>query len=363
MKRSLKHHIVVILSCAANLPCAFSQTQEAQYPLPMPRIRARVICNSSSSAWLWSPVGLLWKTSDSGKTWTSVGLPPDDGGRPSLRQVQFTNRLSGWISTISGIFATGNGGLSWRQIRVPTDLATGDITSFIFDESVGRGFISGGVFKSVHPGVLAPNHARRLDGSVLHPILYSTIDGGATWQLERVPFNSSFRATVFRATHHLVVYTENRIFYRDQTEEWVASDMSPETRAYFSAGARIGSLYFFDERVGWAILTDGNLLRSDDGARTWQKNNGTPTRRNQEFFLVKLLFISPMSGISMTQAGHLLHTNDGGKTWVQIPGFEGVTDFALDSDAFLWVIQMNEIVKIPLNRIDQFFNVQSPKVD
>jgi photosystem II stability/assembly factor-like uncharacterized protein len=101
------------------------------------------------------------KTTDGGATWREGQIEQVTGTPPAsaqLRAVSFVDERRGWaVGTGGAVFATTNGGRTWRALATPTDVDLFDVK--FFDTSEGWA-VGGG-------------------GTVLH-----TIDGGATWRVE-----------------------------------------------------------------------------------------------------------------------------------------------------------------------------------
>ena len=85
------------------------------------------------------------------------------------------------------------------------------------------------------------------------------------------------------------------------------------------------SMFFLpDSRSGWAVGWEGAILHTEDGGKTWQKQNSGSAN-----LLQSVAFVSAQSGWAVGAEGEILHTEDGGKTWqkniVPLNGLESVT--------------------------------------
>ena len=72
------------------------------------------------------------------------------------------------------------------------------------------------------------------------------------------------------------------------------------------------SVFFLDDKRGWAAGHDGTVLASSDGGETWQLLREEPGR---ERVLLSLWFENGEHGMAVGQFGLALETVDGGKTW------------------------------------------------
>ena len=108
------------------------------------------------------PFGLLYRTSDGGRTWTSAPLPPNTR---NFDRVVFIDPMNGWLLGLNNkrwqLSSTGDAGTNWRQISTPGD---------VFGLSVRDS--SEAWLGSFAPGV---------------PHLYLSTDAGGNWQRHDLP--------------------------------------------------------------------------------------------------------------------------------------------------------------------------------
>lgn len=76
--------------------------------------------------------------------------------------------------------------------------------------------------------------------------------------------------------------------------------------------AVLTSVFFLDDKRGWAAGHDGTLLATADGGETWQLLREEP---GKERVLMSVWFENAQHGIAVGQFGLALETDDGGKTW------------------------------------------------
>src|SRR6185369_5084674 len=94
------------------------------------------------------------------------------------------------------------------------------------------------------------------------------------------------------------------------------------------------AVYFLNARQGWLVGNDGEVSRSDDGGKTWQKSvraesilGTSPQSTDFVFAFTGVTFINNEEGWlignnygdSASYVGGLFHTRDGGKSWEKIP--------------------------------------------
>lgn len=76
--------------------------------------------------------------------------------------------------------------------------------------------------------------------------------------------------------------------------------------------AVLTSVFFLDDRRGWAAGHDGTIVTTADAGETWQLLREEP---GKERALLSIWFENPLHGLAVGQFGLMLETDDGGKTW------------------------------------------------
>lgn len=80
------------------------------------------------------------------------------------------------------------------------------------------------------------------------------------------------------------------------------------------------SVYFLNDKQGWAAGHDGTILATTDGGETWQIQRAEP---GKDRVLMSIWFENAQHGLAVGQFGLALETNDGGKTWQERKLVEG----------------------------------------
>ena len=128
--------------------------------------------------------GLMLATSDGGAAWKAQS----SGNTSPLTAVSFPDASHGWAVGYHGaIVATSNGGATWT----PQDSGTTvDLHGVCFADA-SHGWVVGSSYDAAHTGVL-------------RSVIMATVDGGATWTLQRSGVGESLQAVTFTdATHGL----------------------------------------------------------------------------------------------------------------------------------------------------------------
>lgn len=83
------------------------------------------------------------------------------------------------------------------------------------------------------------------------------------------------------------------------------------------------SVFFADEKRGWAVGHDALILHTADGGESWEAQYSNP---EQESPLLSVWFEDTQHGIAVGAFSMTLETKDGGRTWQSRPLIEGSED-------------------------------------
>ena len=87
------------------------------------------------------------------------------------------------------------------------------------------------------------------------------------------------------------------------------------TQAKVPSRELLTSVYFVDDKHGWAVGHDAQILASEDGGATWTKQFEDLKR---EAPLLDVWFKDPSNGFAVGAYGALLETTDGGNDWQDV---------------------------------------------
>jgi len=298
------------------------------YNVTMPGVQfvGNAFFQNSTRGWVFGPspdmqggnVGVLFRTTDGGRTWTQYNTPFNGG------YIQFINDANGFV--LSGqpagmhkhpvsLYQTSDGGATWTLKYTNDPFVPGAGTSLPFGGNKNgmafrdtlRGWISGEtpatgfvyLYKTTDSGVnwtaqslplpsgysnapmsaSSPTFFNANDGVL--PVwmsldvgkrdlyIYVTHDGGATWTR-----STSFARQGWNADFVSVNYgfTWNAGGYLQVTHN--AGGSWSQVTSNVNFGENIPSLDFVSTTTGWAILNDFNtgtttLYRTTDGGYTW----------------------------------------------------------------------------------------------
>jgi hypothetical protein len=191
--------------------------------------------------------GMLLKTADGGQTWSSLWADTSQHGLESMSfPTIYTGYVGGWNDYLA---KTTNGGNDWTLL----DPVAADVVWYY----------TAVAFKDEVNGVVTA----KLDSGL--PVVYTTSDGGATWNV-----GSGLVASPVKVT-----YVQ-------------------------------GNTYF--------LVTNNKIQKSTDGGMTWTTVHSTSETLNG------INFYNEMTGIA-TGYQYIYKTTDGGATWTQQSISEGTT--------------------------------------
>jgi photosystem II stability/assembly factor-like uncharacterized protein len=145
-----------------------------------------------------------------------------------------------------------------------------------------------------------------LDGWVTsESYIYSTTDGGATWNGMQPGSFLNLADTDFADTSHGMVvnsgYPSSILHTDDGGSTWSSTAMSTSC----------SHLAYQDTTHAWAVGDLGSIVFSDDGGSTWADEVSGTTET-----LYGVSFVTDLDGWAVGSSGTILHTSDGGTQWV-----------------------------------------------
>lgn len=102
----------------------------------------------------------------------------------------------------------------------------------------------------------------------------------------------------------IVVGERGHILYSYDAKSWVQADVDTK--------ATLTNVFMFDDKVAWAVGHDAVILKTIDGAKTWQK---VFSNKDEEAPLLDIYFKDALHGIAIGAYGLMLVTSDGGTHW------------------------------------------------
>ncbi len=94
--------------------------------------------------------------------------------------------------------------------------------------------------------------------------------------------------------------------------------------------SNLSCVSFADANNGTAVGTDGTIIHTTDGGRTWQTQTSGVTNLNSVYFS------NPLTGTAVGNNGEI-HTTDGGKTWTSQQSYSGFSVSFVNADTGSYV--------------------------
>lgn len=280
--------------------------------------------------------GLTYRTTDAGESWTLL----NNGCGDSITDIEFYGESFGIAVTNRGyVFRTTDGGLHWdvKILKVTGQLfgrAEGlDSISIIDQDNVVVAGLGGLCFRSYDgghswynigypaslPGNLSITDVTFVDGFTGYVTgnfpgdsnLYVTNDGGGSWT--EVPGPRGSGAAVERKGNRIWVATASDVIDRsfNNGQTWTRTTV-PGSTFY------IQDLQFFDENIGYAVGTYGNIIKTINGGVSW---TSLPRSSLESYYSLSVLspsevWIVGARGPNAPITFHL-HTTNGGASWTR----------------------------------------------
>jgi photosystem II stability/assembly factor-like uncharacterized protein len=243
----------------------------------------------------------LLRTSDGGRTWSSLGLHND------FMQVYFNDSRVGWAISVKSsekprtvLYATIDGGTTWRKRSLVTNAEGAPgviITDFRFlDQNHGWFVGQGGGGRRV--AVVTED-----GGKSVKDVADQLPDNGS---LERV-FSLGQRIWLFGGTSILASFDGGKS-WKDQLD----NKQDPISQRYIGLG---GGGVIFENGIGWAAGSSPGpiIIATDNFGENWHV-----AFEVKDGFFTDIGFGDQMHGCAATLDTRVFCTSDGGKGWHQV---------------------------------------------
>jgi hypothetical protein len=261
--------------------------------------------------WIGSPIR-LYRTSDGGSHWDSVQLPPYQ-----VNLVTFSDSAHGWLlasepdqGLLRHFLATTNGGNTWTELDWPKGAA--------WENNRGYGHLQ---FRRPGEGWLAAAGASK-------PTVYSTVDGGASWEPHALPRPSGADVAIESFVGLLpgvgvIAYTDYSLDYGGLATKSFAYTSFDDGTTWRSvvppADAPVWNVTFQDSSHWWVTYL-GTVWKSSDAGQSWER-----IYQQLDNWVFQPQFIDVKHGwamlVTLTSVGApngLVMTSDGGLHWTQV---------------------------------------------
>jgi photosystem II stability/assembly factor-like uncharacterized protein len=254
--------------------------------------------------WIAGPEGYLWHTSNGGELWKSQIDSSDISGN----NIVFTDTLHGWIigrkhpGNQYYIQITKDGGKSWDRHPTPDP---GLLCITMFDSL--NGFAGGATIYSTADGGITWQ-PKQVD-EVINPgitdiyfvdkkigwavglssefldlgVILNTTDGGEYWKVNQHPSGVSGLSVFFTDSLHGYVAGSNPPFFNGVIE--VTNDGGNSWTTHYLPGTWLNDIVFTNDSTGWAVGNNGFIWHTTDMGLNWiQVESGTTSDLRRIFF-------------------------------------------------------------------------------
>ena len=268
--------------------------------------------------------GMIVATSDSGAKWVALGASTDYEGQ--CKDVDFLDATHGWIARGDGLLKTTDGGRDWSWVEhdrpcMSVGFASAKLGWMIdMDNGIERTTDGGLHWTKQKSDTVALAHVFALDASHVWAAgdqghVLATTDGGTHWAKQGSGTTNGLEGIAFADAEHgwAVGFGGTIVHTSDGGAHW--SVQSAPSEWFTSVFAQSAS-------HAWVTGFDGTILETTDGGSTWVPRAGvllygygvTLPAYASEFFK-SIAFSDPQHGAAVGSDGTILLTDDGGRTW------------------------------------------------
>lgn len=275
----------------------------------------------ADTGWYGNGAGLLYKTTDGGKSWTQIVNKPGT----YFRALGFVDAQHGFAGNIAPgyfpgvtdetpLYETTDGGVTWVPVSVPLPPGSGICAIDIVED------------KFVNAGVLDRRTVIHAGGRVGGPAhVVRSVDGGKTWKLLTLPAEAAMVLDVkfFDASTGIVVSASDREVERSHAQVLRTTDGGATWSVVYESARPFEIAWkasFPTRDVGYVsvqsynpdtTVTERHVAKTTDNGRTWRELSiGKDVAQNE----YGIGFVTEDVGwVGATKNGFA--TVDGGRTW------------------------------------------------
>ncbi|MFM7449694.1 MAG: photosynthesis system II assembly factor Ycf48 [Leptolyngbyaceae cyanobacterium] len=308
---------LVCVGCAGYLPSIGSSPWQLVTVPTNANLSDISFTDDLSHGWLVGADSALLESTDGGKTWETRSLQLDDQSY-RFTSVSFAGD-EGWVAGEPGILLhTTNGGESWDRVPLSEKLpGSPNIVTALGPKSAEMTTNVGAIYRTTDGGRnwkamveeavgVVRTMTRSSDGKYVavssRGNFYSTWEPGQNaWQPHNRNSSRRVQSMGFTAKGGLWMLARGgQVQFTDETDldAWDEA-FSPE----FSTSWGLLDLAYRTPDEVWVAGGSGNLLRSLDGGKSWEKDRSVESVPSN---LYRIVFLGPETGFILGQQGTIL---------------------------------------------------------
>ncbi|MBK9332098.1 MAG: T9SS type A sorting domain-containing protein [Ignavibacteria bacterium] len=241
---------------------------------------------SSDIGYAFDSLSMIIKTTNSGVNW----FQQFSGTSNKLTSSSIVNDSVGYLCGLNRtLLKTTNGGNNWVNMNFPDSL---NLHSIYFINNT-TGWLS----------AEKPNVAF-LDTALF---LFKTTNGGINWELQFKTFRQYSPLTPIFFIDSLHGWMVVHLKVIDYSNIFRTTDGGKNWSEYIFGNAGSWSIFFINERKGWAAGTSNRIQYTTDGGVSWVRPNTLPSRH-----YTSIVFSDSITGWAVSEFGVILKTTNGG---------------------------------------------------
>jgi photosystem II stability/assembly factor-like uncharacterized protein len=246
---------------------------------------------NENKGWIAGSNGTLLTTIDGGKTWKQERNFTDD----NIRQIYFTGENDGWLLCERNIYSLGsnapsyllktsNGGANWERIEFGGERRERIAKIFFNRKGAGAAIGERGAYFLLQED-------KKTWKKMPSPIRFLMLDG---------VFTDDFGGAIVGAGGAI-------FFTEDAGWSWNKSNV-PD-----NSNVKLHSVFFVNQKMGWAVGTQGKIYQTFNGGKAWREQNSTTAKD-----LTDVFFRNTAEGWAVGEEGLILHTTTAGNIWTAV---------------------------------------------
>jgi photosystem II stability/assembly factor-like uncharacterized protein len=225
------------------------------------------------------------RSEDNGKTWEKVNI----GEYGRFQKVFFTSDQIGYTYTQDVLLKTEDAGKTWFPLLTPMQPPHS-----LWDDFTGAFFVTD------NRGFLVNGRANRL---------YSTIDGGRSFNDTLFDYETSIKAVHVADSLHAVLYSYENSFYttQDGGKSWMLKKIE------ILPAVSIGDMKMVSKDTIFALLRSGQVIRTVNGGGTW-----TVLLNLSNYTFTDEIFAINASTLFVVSGNVVNRSTNGGNSWKKL---------------------------------------------